>query len=98
MEDQQVSTAKENNQSLLYFQPIFLFFLTIYALVKWLKYYGVPDNFPPGPPCVPFLGVLPFIKVFKKPSNLRASLKCRNHRNHANRQKTPQTTANFRIS
>nr|AKH03500.1 cytochrome P450 3033B1 [Paracyclopina nana] len=50
------------NPTALYFEAIFLFFLVIYAALRWLKYYGVPENFPPGPPCVPFLGVLPFIK------------------------------------
>ena len=25
------------------------------------RYWGFPPNFPPGPPCVPLLGVLPFI-------------------------------------
>ena len=25
------------------------------------RYWGFPANFPPGPPCVPLLGVLPFI-------------------------------------
>ena len=43
----------------------FSILLTVYVVLKYLKYHGVPDNFPPGPPCVPFLGVLPFIKVFK---------------------------------
>ncbi len=37
--------------------------LVSYCLLKWLKYYGVPEDFPPGPPSVPLLGVLPFIKV-----------------------------------
>lgn len=39
-----------------------LLLLFVYALLKWLKYYGVPENFPPGPPSVPLLGVLPFIQ------------------------------------
>ena len=26
-----------------------------------IRYVGFPPNFPPGPPCVPLLGALPFI-------------------------------------
>lgn len=42
---------------------VLLFALISYCLLKWLKYRGIPDNFPPGPPAVPILGVLPFIQV-----------------------------------
>ena len=41
---------------------VFVSLLT-YCALKWLKYYKVPNNFPPGPPSVPVLGVLPFIRV-----------------------------------
>ena len=58
-----MTSAENKAQVNLYFQGFLLFFLIIYAALRWLKYYGVPENFPPGPPCVPFLGVLPFIKV-----------------------------------
>ena len=37
--------------------------LVAYTLVKWSKYHGLPDDFPPGPPTVPFFGVLPFVAV-----------------------------------
>ena len=47
-----------------YYCVVFLcILLVVYALLKYSKYYGLPENFPPGPPCVPFLGVLPFIKA-----------------------------------
>ena len=44
-------------------QSLSLTFLVTYSALKWLKYYRFPKNFPPGPPCMPFLGVLPFVKV-----------------------------------
>ena len=37
--------------------------LICYCIIKWLKYYKIPPNFPPGPPCIPFLGSVPFIRV-----------------------------------
>ena len=40
-----------------------LVILCTYIFLKWLKYFRVPHNFPPGPPSVPFLGSVPFIKV-----------------------------------
>ena len=42
---------------------LLLLILTVYLVFKWLKYYKVPENFPPGPPSAPFVGTLPFIKV-----------------------------------
>ena len=42
---------------------IFSVFLIFYSLLKYLKYHGIPENFPPGPMSIPFLGVLPFIKA-----------------------------------
>lgn len=50
------------NSCVLIFQSFLNFALLLYIGLKWAKYYGIPDNFPPGPPCVPLLGVLPFIK------------------------------------
>nr|APH81375.1 cytochrome P450 CYP3033A1 [Tigriopus kingsejongensis] len=44
------------------FQVILLSGMIWYCFLKWLKYYKVPDNFPPGPPSVPLLGVLPFMQ------------------------------------
>jgi hypothetical protein len=44
-------------------EVLVLTYLLAYLAIKWLKYYKVPEDFPPGPPCVPGLGVLPFIKV-----------------------------------
>ena len=38
-------------------------FLIGYCIIKRLKYQGIPENFPPGPPCIPLLGSAPFIKV-----------------------------------
>ena len=47
-----------------YYCVVFLcILLVVYASLKYSKYHGLPENFPPGPPCVPFLGVLPFIKA-----------------------------------
>ena len=55
---------EETTSSLgLYLQFCILCLILLYKIIKWWKYYGVPENFPPGPPCVPFLGTLPFIKV-----------------------------------
>ena len=47
----------------LYFQFCILCLVLTYKIIKWWKHYSVPENFPPGPPCVPILGALPFIKV-----------------------------------
>ena len=41
---------------------LYLGFLVVYCVLKALKYYGVPENFPPGPPAVPLFGVLPFVR------------------------------------
>ena len=53
------------NYKAYYCLVTFSILLTFYVVLRYLKYHGVPENFPPGPPCVPFLGVLPFIKVSK---------------------------------
>ena len=37
--------------------------LICYWFIKWFKYYGIPENFPPGPPCIPLLGSMPFMQV-----------------------------------
>ena len=44
-------------------QMYLLGFLIGYCIIKRLKYQGIPENFPPGPPCIPLLGSAPFIKV-----------------------------------
>ena len=61
------------NQTTPIIHGCILAILLLYCLIKWLKYFRVPENFPPGPPSFPFLGVLPFIKVkftFHPPSFL----------------------------
>ncbi len=42
-------------------QLVYLSALVVYILLKWSKYAGLPEGFPPGPPSVPLFGVLPFI-------------------------------------
>ena len=44
-------------------QLYLLGFLVGYCIIKRLKYQGIPENFPPGPPCIPLLGSAPFIQV-----------------------------------
>ena len=44
-------------------QMYLLGFLIGYCIIKRLKYHGIPENFPPGPPCIPLLGSAPFIQV-----------------------------------
>ena len=44
-------------------QLYLLGFLVGYCIIKRLKYHGIPENFPPGPPCIPLLGSAPFIQV-----------------------------------
>ena len=58
-----MESEREINIKAYYCLVFFCIFLAVYAFLKYSKYYGVPENFPPGPPCVPFLGVLPFIKA-----------------------------------